>query len=165
MPILWSTTPPPRPLRSDIGLIAVDAGETVLARLLGPAWWVSCHWVEPHSILCKGAEECKVHSYPVTVKGFIAVQSANRNWRGVTKGLFLSVLCLTPEIGEDVVACKIGDCVSVSRAPGTSKNPLSLLRSKKQSTEPLPEGFDVRPFVERACAFRKRKVAVIGRVG
>lgn len=154
--ILWTSTPPPKPLRSDIGLIAIEAGEEVKVRLLGPAWWASCHWVEPRSIVCRGAESCPVHSYPVNEKGFICVQAENRNWRGKQNGLFLGVLCLTPEVGEDVGACKIGDVCFVSRPPGNKRSPLCWARDQRVCKAPLPEGFDPRPFVERAMSWNKK---------
>jgi len=159
MAVVWTSQSPPKPLRSDIGVIAVGKGERVLVRLLGPAWWIECHWTGNRSIVCQGAEQCHVHDQPVNVKGFVAVQSFNRSWRGITAGTFLSVLCITPEIGEDVGAVKIGSLCTVSRRTGAANAPLCFDLDPRQPSNGTPEGFDPRPFVLRAMSVRRNRLA------
>lgn len=158
MEIVWTTTPPPRPLRSDIGLIAVQPGESVLARLLGPVWWTSTHWVEPRSVICTGSS-CKWHDYPITSKGLVAVEAYNRTWRGPAKGYFLAVLVLTPEVGECASACSIGTTVELRRPAYSANAPLELAPVKDKATRPLPPSFDPRPFALRAMSGQGKKVA------
>lgn len=155
--IVWTTEAPPTPLRSDIGLLAVDAGEMVRVRLLGPAWWTWVHWDGNRSILCRG-EACKVHAEPRHQKGFVAVEAANRCWRGKSPGYHLAVLVLTPEIGSCVAACARGAVLCVSRPPGKSNGPLSAYVEAENANRPLPVEFDPRPFVIRACSQRRRRV-------
>lgn len=159
MPIVWTSKPPSKPMRSDIGVIALRPGERVLARLLGPAWWVECHWTGRRSVICTGAETCVHHCDVLNQKGFVAAQTFNRNWRGVTAGTFLSILCITPEIGEDVAASQIGSLCTVSRRMGAANAPLCFDLDPRQPADPPPEGFDPRPFVLRAMKVKLRPVA------
>jgi len=156
MPVLWTSEAPCRPLRSEIGLLAVDQGEAVLCRKLGPCWWADCHWCNGRSIICTGAEECRVHQFAAVTKGFMPVQTQGRSWRGKSPGLHLAVLVVTAEIGADVVAYAMGLSFTVSRRAGKANNPLSVAVTPKQPVTPLPETFDPRPFVLRAMGLTRK---------
>jgi hypothetical protein len=157
MEIVWTTTPPPQPMRSDIGLLAIEAGESVVVRLLGPCWFTTCHWTGEASIICTGAKTCKVHAEPTNIKGFSPVQALNRSWRGRCNGVHPGVLVVTPEIGAFVAACVTGDVLCVSRPPGSSRSPLSACHSKIAPPGDIIEGFDPRPYALRAMKIRGRK--------
>ena len=160
MPISWGVPPPAKATRGDIGLLAVNPGEVVLMRCLGPLTGLETHWVNRRTVACLGEADCRVHNYPVTWKGFMAVESHGRSWRGKAPGYHRAVLVVTEEIGEAAQVLRVGTLFAVQRAGKASNSPLSLSDEgipKKPLV--LPEAFDVRPYVLRAMGMVHVSVA------
>lgn len=161
--VVWTTTPPASRLSTAIGLLALEPGESVVCRKLGPVWWTTCHWDGERNIICTG-ETCRIHDKPITQRGFVAVESDGRSWRGKSPGPHLSVLPVTLETAESVGVCASGSLFTVSRLPGNRKLPLRIEPIDRKARTPCPAEFDPRPFALRAmqggqkniCKFQKR---------
>jgi hypothetical protein len=130
--------------------LAVEPGEVVLCRKLGPLVGLTTHWCNGRTIACLGDKECKVHDTVETWKGFLPVEAHNRNWRGKAQGRFLSVLVVSEEIGACVDASPIGAILAVSRPSRKRNGWMEAVVEAESAPSELPLSFDVLPYVLRA---------------
>jgi hypothetical protein len=164
MAIVWSEVPPPRGLDHRIGIIALEMGESVQVRPLGPVWWVRTHWVKNRSVICEGDESCAVHDWPATQKGAWAVESWGRNWRGRSPGNHLSVLLLTPQVILPAAVSLTGKLLLVSRMKAHPKSPLCVSEDSRKVSTPIPDCFDPRPYALRAMRLPQKSLALFAGV-
>jgi hypothetical protein len=153
MPMQWGAPPPHKLYKGSIHLLCIRYGQSVDVAILGPMMGLETHWVGSRTMPCFGVD-CKHCDYPKTWKGFSPVLAANLSWNGPAKGRFEWVLVVTEEIGEEFARFQRGEVVTVAR-PGRKKNgPLRCsLKAGQKPLVDLPDTFDVRPYVVRACGF------------
>lgn len=153
MAILWGVPPPPRLPRAWIRLIAPESGKRLLVARIGPLVGVMTHWVKPRTMVCTGAGSCPHHHEPQTWKGFSAcvVQSGVvTNGRGTWRE---AVAVISEGIAEEWQALSLGCPVYLKRVPGKNNGALALDPAKLAKIEPLPDPFNVVPYVCRAMGW------------
>jgi hypothetical protein len=153
MPIVWGVAPPPRLPRSFIRLLVVRAGESVILARLGPVVGLLTHWAAPRTIACVGAETCPVHHLPLTWKGYVPCVAAIGKAGNGGPAWKLAVGVVTPEVAKEMDACSVGSPLSLRRAGKRANAPLTIEGTKMPGPAPIPESFDVRPYVLRAMGY------------
>jgi len=160
--ILWGVRAPKSPCKPGVGIVSVKAGETVEGVILAPVVGVMCHFANGRSAPCVGAQSCTCHGLELRWMGFVAFWSNNRDWKGKRAGRFVSVLAVTKAIGETMETASRGTVVAVSRGGSKANDPLSVeLRGQYSGPVPLPEEFDVKPYVLRAASAAAQRILKI----
>jgi len=164
MGILWGVSAPKSACKSGVGIVTVRAGETLSGVILGPVVGVMTHFSNGRSAPCVGAQNCTFHQLELRWQGFLPFWASNRDWRGKRSGVFPCVLLVTKAIGEDIEQCSRGTVIEVSRGASKVNDPLSLIVKGQYKGElPLPDGFDVKPYVLRAAAGSTQRILRVHR--
>lgn len=151
--IVWGVPPPAFSTIPGVGLICLKAPDSVTCAVLGPVVGVMTHFVNGRTVPCTGSKHCEVHYLEQEWKGYLPCFALNRTWKGVRSGHWASILVVSKGIGVGVAACPRGSLITVSRTGGKPNDPLSLeIKGEWKSDIPLPESFDVKPYVERAVS-------------
>lgn len=165
MAILWGVPPPAKLLRASINLLCVKASQEAVVCVLGPLVGVQTHWVGNRSIPCQGALECRVHEKPIEWKGFVPVVCHQWQLNGQTRNNAQWVLVVSAELGIDASAWLRGQIYRVMRPGRQSNGPMLAARVDQVWASPLPESFNVIPYVLRAAGLPALARTVQQRVG
>jgi len=164
MGILWGVKAPKSPCKAGVGIVTLRAGETVSGVVLGPVIGVMSHFANGRSAPCVGAESCAFHGLDLRWQGFMPFWASNRDWKGKKAGAFLTVLMLTKAVGEEAELLSRGTVIRVSRGASKANDPLTLTSKGLYKGDcPLPEGFDVKPYVLRAAAAGSQRLLKLHR--
>lgn len=151
MPIAWGAQPPRKMAKGRIRLLAVkNSTPKLLVAVLGPLLGTMTHFVEGRSVLCEG-HTCQHCPRKKTWKGFMPVAVAQWQPPGMpAKGIWEWVLVVGAETGADAVKWKRGQVYWITR-PGRKHNgELIAERCEAEEGKPLPDTFNVIPYVLRA---------------
>jgi len=152
MAILWGVPAPQRKTDPLVGLIFPRQGESLSCVKLGAVVGVMTHFVNGQSIPCLGEIDCPCHYLEAEWKGYCAVWAEGVTWRGKRAGRWPGVLVVTKAIGAAVDACARGSVLIVKRGNSKQNDPCSLeCKGMYKGEIPLPEAFDPKPYVLRAC--------------
>lgn len=165
MAMVWGVPPPVKFLRASINLLCVRAGQEAIISPLGPLVGVMTHWDGCRSIPCQGALECPVHGKPLEWKGYLPVVADAWSLNGQLRKCAQWVLVVSPELGTDAAAWLRGQVYRVMRPGKKSNGPMMASRLEKVWSSPLPDTFNVIPYVLRAAGLPALARTVQHRVG